>query len=143
MVDTMLERMLCHGECPPLDLDGPSPSYFELTMWRCGRDYDVRITSHGTVLRERYGRVLAIDHIEPADAQALVSKFEAAEGRQSRVVQGAGAMFATSVDRRETVTLERGGRKRSIVGPACNGVRERGAFPLADEIDRVGHVDRL
>ena len=41
------------------------------------------------------------------------------------------------------VTLERGGRKRSIVGPACNGVHEPGAFSLADEIDRVAHVDRF
>jgi hypothetical protein len=147
LFDTMREQIFCNGRCPPLVLERPPPSGFELLMWRCGRRFDVRITSHGTVLRERHGEVLAIDHIEPADAEALARSVENArkplERQPSVTVRPVDALFERSVDYRahEFVTLERADKAFGIVGPKCGRSRDAsGAFPLADEIDRVAHV---
>jgi hypothetical protein len=142
LLDTMREQMLCGGRCPPLTLERPSPSGFELSLWRCGRDFKVRVTSHGTVLRERHGESLSVNHIEPAEAEALAQSFARAHEQVERqppvVVRPVDALLERSVWAREYVDLERDGTELAVVGPPCKQDRE--AFPLADEIDRVAHV---
>jgi hypothetical protein len=152
LFDTMREQIICNGRCPPLVLERQPPSGFsgfEILMWRCGRRFDVRITSLGTVLRERRGEALVIDHIKPADAEALARSVESVakpvemhEGQRSGCAGPGDSVFKHSVDYRpnEFIRLERLGGDVSVVGPKCSRSRDAGAFPLADEIDRVAHV---
>jgi hypothetical protein len=143
LLDTMREQILCNGRCPPLSLERPPSSGFELTLWRCGRDFKVTVTSHGTVLRERHGEILTIHHIEPAAAEALGRSFESAGEaveRQHSVVRPVDALFKNSMQAREYVTMVKDDRELVVVGPACVRSRDAGAFPLADAIDRAAHV---
>ena len=141
MVDAMREQMLCLGRCPPPDLDGQPPSNVELTLQSWTRAYAVKVRTDGTVVFEGYpggklqGRV--VEHIDPADAQALVRRFESAGARFDASDVSAPEIFRHVTDLpASSLTLTRGRRTLTILQLA-------GApFALADEVDRVTRADR-
>jgi hypothetical protein len=107
-----------------------------LTLARAGRPYSVEVRSDGTVtFSSELNRV--VEHIDSADARALIQHFDDAGVRfdEHGMYQSLMLSLATDVPV-TTLTLTRGRRRLSIV------VAAREQFTLADEVDRVTRARR-
>jgi hypothetical protein len=140
VLDAMREQIFCHGRCPPPP--PPDLSDVELTLKRSERAFAVEVRLDGTVVFEGWcsceARCRVVEHIPPADAQALVHDFETAGVKLDSNVHSCVGFHVDDAPFIASISLVRG-RRTLTMSHHCN---PEVVARLAREIDQVTHADR-